>query len=83
MIEDHSRGFMTVRKISKEYENITRSLERNAPAYPPTGNIEELKQKLLWKKYIEWEKSNPLKSEDLALVAKRGKAYFSFNRDKF
>jgi len=37
MIEDHSRGFMMVRKISKEYENVTRSLERNAPAYQPTG----------------------------------------------
>jgi len=87
---------MTVRKISKEYENVTRCLDRNAPAYQPTGyfsfrifhlfklfifgllktkfkgNIEELKQKHLWKKYIEWEKSNPLKSEDLAQVARRG-----------
>jgi hypothetical protein len=35
-----------------------------------------LKQKHLWKKYIEWEKSNPLKSEDLAQVARRGYAAF-------
>ncbi len=42
------------------------------------GNIEELKQKHLWKKYIEWEKSNPLKSEDLAQVARRGLETFIF-----
>ena len=37
------------------------------------GGIEEIKQKQAWRKYIEWEKSNPLKSEDTTFVAKRGK----------
>lgn len=26
----------------------------------------------LWKKYIQWEKSNPLQTEDYSLYAKRG-----------
>ena len=71
MIDDRSREFMTVRKISKEYENVTKNIDRNSPCFQPQGTPEELKQKSLWKKYIEWEKGNPLKSEDPNLVAKR------------
>ncbi|CAF0768409.1 unnamed protein product [Brachionus calyciflorus] len=71
MIDDRSREFMTVRKISKEYENVTKYLDRNSPCFPPQGTVEELRQKTYWKKYIEWEKSNPLKTDDLAIVAKR------------
>lgn len=71
MIDDRSREFMTVRKISKEYENVTRHLDRNSPCFPPQGTVDEIKQKTYWKKYIEWEKSNPLKTDDLAVVAKR------------
>ena len=63
MIDDRSKEFMSVRRISKEYENITRNLDRNSPCFPPQGTQEELKQKSLWKKYIQWEKSNPLKSD--------------------
>lgn len=71
MIDDRSKEFMTVRKIAKEYENVTRNLERNMPSLPPQGTQEEMKQKQLWKKYIQWEKSNPLKLEE-SLLAKRG-----------
>ena len=72
MIDDRSKEFMTVRKIAKEYENVTRSLDRNSASFPPQGTQDELKQKQLWKKYIQWEKSNPLKTEDNSIVAKRG-----------
>lgn len=62
---------MAVRKIAKEYENVTRYLDRNSPCLAPQGSSEELKQKSYWKKYIEWEKSNPMKSEDIGVVSKR------------
>jgi len=71
MIDDRSKEFMTVRKIAKEYENVTRNLDRNSPSIPPQGTPEEIKQKQLWRRYIQWEKSNPLKSEDNSLIAKR------------
>ena len=35
------------------------------------GTQEEHKQVELWHSYINWEKSNPLKVEDPALIAKR------------
>lgn len=72
MIDDRSREYMNVRKIAKEYENVTRLLDRNSPGLMPQGTPEELKQKFYWKKYIDWEKSNPLKAEDQAVVARRG-----------
>lgn len=71
MIDDRSKDFMTVRKIAKEYENVTRNLDRSSPSFQPQGTQEEIKQKQFWKKYIQWEKSNPLKSEDNSLIAKR------------
>jgi len=70
MIDDRSKEFITVRKIAKEYENVTRNLERNMPSLSPQGTQDETKQKQLWKKYIQWEKSNPLKLEE-SLLAKR------------
>jgi cleavage stimulation factor subunit 3 len=73
MIDDRSREFMNVRKIAKEYENVTRHLDRTSPCFPPQGTQEEIKQKSYWLKYIEWEKGNPIKSEDPSQVTKRGK----------
>ena len=67
-----SKEFAIVRKISKDYENVTRNLDRNSPSFAPQGTQDELKQKQLWKKYIQWEKTNPLKAEDAKFVAKRG-----------
>ena len=81
MIEDRSREFLSVRRISKEYENMTKYLERTAPAMPPQGVPDELKQINLWKKYIEWEKNNPLKYEDQTVVARRG-LFFKYNLSK-
>jgi cleavage stimulation factor subunit 3 len=72
MIDDRSREFMSVRKIAKDYENVTRYLDRSSPSLPPQGTPDELKQKSHWKKYVEWEKGNPLKTEDIAVNARRG-----------
>jgi cleavage stimulation factor subunit 3 len=72
MIDDRSREFTIVRKISKDYENVTRYLDRNMPALPPQSTNDESKQKTLWKRYIEWEKGNPLRNEtDHSVVVKR------------
>ncbi|CAH0394855.1 unnamed protein product [Bemisia tabaci] len=71
MMMERSRDYMNARRVAKEFEAITKGLNRNLPSVPPTGHIEELKQVELWKKYIAWEKSNPLRSEDTALVTRR------------
>ncbi|XP_076344478.1 cleavage stimulation factor subunit su(f) isoform X2 [Tachypleus tridentatus] len=71
MTADRSRDYMNARRVAKEYEAVTRGLNRNAPSVPPQGTPEEVKQVDLWKKYIAWEKSNPLRTEDHATITKR------------
>ena len=68
---ERAKEYMNARRVAKEYEVITRGLNRNAPSVPPTGSLEEAKQLEIWRKYINWEKSNPLKLEDEAEVIKR------------
>ncbi|CAN7993245.1 unnamed protein product, partial [Ixodes pacificus] len=72
MISDRSREYMNARRVAKEYEAVTRGLNKNSPSVPPQGTPEEAKQVELWKKYISWEKGNPLRTEDHALITKRG-----------
>ncbi|KAJ8869656.1 hypothetical protein PR048_028649 [Dryococelus australis] len=71
MAMERSRDYMNARRVAKEFEAVTRGLNRNAPSTPPTGHLEELKQVDLWKKYISWEKANPLRTEDTTLITRR------------
>ncbi|XP_076467376.1 cleavage stimulation factor subunit 3-like [Babylonia areolata] len=71
MTEDRGRDYMTARRVAKEYEAVTRGLDKSTPSVPPQNTFHETKQVELWKKYIKWEKSNPLRTEDQALITKR------------
>lgn len=62
---------MNARRVAKELEYHTKGLNRNLPAVPPTLTREEIKQVELWKRFITYEKSNPLRTEDTALVTRR------------
>ncbi|GFS18001.1 cleavage stimulation factor subunit 3 [Elysia marginata] len=73
LIDDRSREYMSARRVAKEYEVATRGLDKNNPSVPPQNTYTETKQVELWKKYIAWEKKNPLRSEDQTVVTKRGK----------
>ncbi|XP_023026609.1 cleavage stimulation factor subunit su(f) [Leptinotarsa decemlineata] len=68
---ERSRDYMNARRVAKELEVQIRGINRNAPSIPPGGAQEERKQVELWQKYIAWEKSNPLRTEDTALLTKR------------
>ena len=69
--EDRSRDYMNARRVAKEYEAITKGINRTMASVPPQNSPEEYKQVELWKRYIQWEKENPMHSEDLTLVTKR------------
>ncbi|XP_005107016.1 cleavage stimulation factor subunit 3 [Aplysia californica] len=71
MIDDRSREYMSARRVAKEYEVATRGLDKNAPSVPPHNSYNELKQVELWKRYIAWEKKNPLRTEDQSVITKR------------
>lgn len=67
------RDFTPVKRVAKELETLVRAIDRNAPCIPPSNpqTADEVKQIAAWRKFIAWERSNPLKSEDSILVARR------------
>ncbi|CDS37190.1 cleavage stimulation factor subunit 3 [Echinococcus multilocularis] len=71
LTEERSRDYMNARNVTKEYEIMTKGLSRNIPSVPPQVTPLEVKQVELWKKYIQWEKDNPLKTEDITTITKR------------
>jgi cleavage stimulation factor subunit 3 len=73
MIESRSREFLNIKRVTKEFDTLTRAIDRNSPCLPPTSpqSIDEIKQLTAWKKLIAWERSNPLKTEDTLLVTRR------------
>jgi len=71
MQQERSRDYMNARRVAKELEVCTRGLNKAMASTPPSSNPEQVKQVELWKKYLTWEKSNPLRTEDQSLLTKR------------
>ena len=46
MQEDRGRDYMNARRVAKEYEVVTKGLNRNAASVPPQNNPDEVKQVL-------------------------------------
>lgn len=64
-IQERSPGYMSAKSGNIALDNITRSLVRvNLPRLPPApgfeGDVEYREQVELWKKWIAWEKEDPL-----------------------
>lgn len=71
LIAERNKEYQVAKRISKSLEQITRGLNRQAVSVPPRGTAAEMKQLDMWRKYIQWEKSNPSGTEEYALYAKR------------
>ncbi|KAJ9367669.1 hypothetical protein DTO282E5_7666 [Paecilomyces variotii] len=72
-LQERSPAYMTARSSYTELQNITRDLIRTSlPRLPPIpgseGDVEFNQQVEIWKRWIDWEKSDPLvlKEEDIA-----------------
>ena len=50
MQDEKSRDYMNARRVAREYEAITKGLNKNIPSVPPTNTPEELKQvsQIIW-----------------------------------
>ncbi|XP_067946959.1 cleavage stimulation factor subunit 3-like isoform X2 [Watersipora subatra] len=71
MIEERSKEYSNAKRVAREYDVHSQGIIRSVPSIPPQNTPEELRQVELWKKFIVWEKSNPLRTEDHAVVTKR------------
>lgn len=65
LIAQHSPNYMSAKSANMALDNITRKLQRNnLPRLPPApgfdGFEDFMEQVDLWKKWIAWEKSDPL-----------------------
>lgn len=65
LIAQHSPNYMSAKSANMALDNITRKLQRtNLPRLPPAlgfdGYEEYMEQVDLWKKWVIWEKSDPL-----------------------
>ncbi|KNG81779.1 mRNA 3'-end-processing protein rna14 [Aspergillus nomiae NRRL 13137] len=77
-LQEQSPSYMTARSSYTELQNITRDLNRTTlPRLPPVlgsdGDIEFGQQVDIWKRWIKWEKGDPLvlKEEDQAAFKAR------------
>lgn len=68
-LTEKSTSYMSAKSANTALENITRRLDRTTlPRLPPAGgfegHLEYMEQVDIWKKWIEWEKSDPLDLKD-------------------
>lgn len=77
-LAEKSPAYMTARAARLQLENLTKDINRTTlPRLPPAlgfdGDEEYAKQVDLWKKWIEWEKEDPLvlKEDDLPAYKSR------------
>ncbi|KAI9228389.1 MAG: hypothetical protein DHS80DRAFT_15684 [Piptocephalis tieghemiana] len=61
-LSEQSPIYMTARTTAREMRGYVDGLDRTSLATPPTWTEKEKEQLHVWKRYIAWEKSNPLKS---------------------
>ncbi|KAJ1547825.1 mRNA 3'-end-processing protein rna14 [Nowakowskiella sp. JEL0078] len=74
IISGRHQAYMTARFALKELRNMMEGIEKMQKfwvATPPEWSDRDVKLSYLWKRYIAWEKSNPLKYEDKALIHSR------------
>ncbi|KAF9898213.1 mRNA 3'-end-processing protein rna14, partial [Lobosporangium transversale] len=68
---ERSAGYMTARMMWKELRKLTDGINKNMLPRPVKWTERELHQLEQWKRYIRWEKSNPLNLEDPAALSNR------------
>lgn len=71
MVQDRSRDHMNARRVAKEWEVTIRGLNRSWPATPPSFSSDESRQLDIWRRYVAWEKSNPLRTENNHILTRR------------
>lgn len=76
---------MTARSANTALQTLTRDLKRSTlPTLPPAlgfeGDVEYTKQVELWKRWIEWEKEDPLVLKDEDLAAYKGRILYVYKQ---
>ncbi|RUO95898.1 hypothetical protein BC936DRAFT_142990 [Jimgerdemannia flammicorona] len=70
-LAERSPAYMTARTALREMRIFTDAMVRGGVPKPPQWTDREMYQLDLWKRYIAWEKSNPLHLDDNVALADR------------
>ncbi|KAJ3023707.1 mRNA 3'-end-processing protein rna14 [Thoreauomyces humboldtii] len=73
-LSEKSAGYMTARTAIRELKALLDPIEKAQKlwmARPPTWTDRELQMLVAWKRYIAWERSNPLRLEDKSIWISR------------
>lgn len=84
-MQDQSPAYMSARSSYTELQNITRNLRRTTlPVLPPAlgfaGDVEYLEQLDIWKRWIQWEKDDPLVLKEEDVSAYRARIVFVYKQ---
>ncbi|KAI8055765.1 hypothetical protein BDF22DRAFT_617985 [Syncephalis plumigaleata] len=63
-LAEQSPIYMTARTAARELKQLSEPLQRTALPCPPQWSDKEMNQLAAWRRYLDWEKSDPLKIED-------------------
>eukprot|EP00051_Salpingoeca_urceolata_P020530 m.309155 g.309155 ORF g.309155 m.309155 type:complete len:820 (+) comp19636_c0_seq5:265-2724(+) len=71
ILDETSRKYMSVRRVSREMASVTKGLNRQLLPSPPGSPSESHMQRRCWKAFLTWEMGNPTGTEDHALHVRR------------
>ncbi|KAL6721014.1 mRNA 3'-end-processing protein rna14 [Lecanora helva] len=82
-LQDQSPAYMSARSSYIELQNITRNLRRTSlPILPPApgfaGDVEYMEQLNIWKRWIQWEKDDPLVLKQDEIASYRARVGFVY-----
>ncbi|KAL9103325.1 MAG: hypothetical protein Q9163_001631 [Psora crenata] len=82
-LQDQSPAYMSARSSYTELQNITRNLRRTTlPSLPPAlgfeGDDDYMEQLSIWKRWIQWEKDDPLVLKQDDIDAYRARILFVY-----
>ncbi|KAK2738952.1 mRNA 3'-end-processing protein rna14 [Myotisia sp. PD_48] len=84
-IQEKSPAYMTARSSFTELQNITKDLVRSSlPRLPPApgfeGDVEFTKQVEIWKRWIKWEREDPLVLKDENVSSYRARVIYIYKQ---
>jgi cleavage stimulation factor subunit 3 len=77
VLTEHGPKYMSARAVYRERKNHMEGISRNVLARPPRGNAKDKHQAQLWKRLIEYEKTNP---QTLEAPLLKDRVAFAFNQ---
>ena len=72
LIAEQEPGYLAVSEVLNKMKPMLEGINRHAISVPFHGTSAEQKQIELWRKYIDFEKSNPLQGDLIDVRGRRG-----------